>query len=127
MPGVPFGNPVSDISDDSVAKLYDEARYIMAVDGFTAVVLACRKLLMHIAVSKGAKPGESFVSYVDFLADNNYIPPDARPWVDRIRTRGNEANHEIVIMSKDDAEELVTFVEMLLKLIYEFPAAIKKR
>lgn len=106
-----------------------EARSSKQVPSYTAVILACRKLLTHLAVSKGAKPGESFVSYVDFLAQKNYIPPDAREWVDHIRRKqGNEANHEIAIMSKDGAEELVTFTEMLLKkLIYGFPAVIKKR
>jgi len=82
---------------------------------------------MHIAVSKGAKPGESFISYVEFLASQNYIPPDARDWVDHIRTKSNEANHEIVILPKEDAEELVSFIEMLLKVIFEFPAAIKRK
>jgi hypothetical protein len=82
---------------------------------------------MHIAVAKGAQPGESFVSYVQFLADHNYVPPDARGWVDHIRTKGNEANHEISIMSRADAEELLSFIEMLLRIIYEFPAAIQRR
>lgn len=127
IPGVRFGNEVADISDESVKKLYEEARSAMQSSSYTAVVLACRKLLMHIAVSKGAKPGERFVEYVNFLAAQNYIPPDARDWVDHIRERGNEANHEIVIMGREEAEELVTFTEMLLKLIFEFPAAIKKR
>ena len=82
---------------------------------------------MHIAVSKGAKAGESFVSYVEYLATQNYIPPDARDWVDHIRAKANEANHEILIMPKEDAEELVSFIEMLLRVIFEFPAAIKKK
>lgn len=82
---------------------------------------------MHIAVSKGAKPGESFVHYVKYLADNNYVPPDARDWIDHIRNKGNEANHEIVIMQRGDAEELISFCHMLLKIIYEFPAVVKRR
>jgi len=126
-PGVVFGNPVADIPDQSLLDLYEEARRATAVNSYTAAVLCCRKLLMHIAVAKGAKLGESFVSYVEYLADNHYVPPDARDWVDHIRTRGNEANHEIAIMSKDDAEVLISFLEMLLKVIFEFPAAIKKR
>jgi len=82
---------------------------------------------MHIAVAKGAKAGDSFVSYVEYLASHNYVPPDAREWVDHIRTKGNEANHEIVIMKKGDAEDLLAFSEMLLKLIFEFPASIKRK
>lgn len=127
IPGIVFGNSVTDITDKFVTELYDEARNATGSNCYTAAVLCCRKLLMHIAVSKGANPGESFVKYVKFLADNNYVPPDAKNWVDHIRKKGNEANHEIVIMSKEDAEELLSFLEMLLKIIYEFPAVIKRK
>jgi hypothetical protein len=126
-PGIIFGNPVLEINDQSVESLYDEARKTTGTGCYTAAILCCRKLLMHIAVSKGAKEGDSFINYVKFLADNNYIPPDAKDWVDHIRRKGNEANHEISIMSKEDAEELLIFIEMLMKLIYEFPALIKKK
>jgi hypothetical protein len=76
---------------------------------------------MHIAVSKGAKEGESSVAYAQYLADNNYVPPDAKEWVDHIRKKGNEANHEIALMSKADAEELLSFIEMLLKVNLRVP------
>jgi len=46
--------------------------------------------------------------------------------VDHIRKKGNEANHEIILMDKKDAENLITFIEMLLKVIYDFPARIPK-
>ena len=126
-PGVIFGNPVQYIPDESVKILYDEARQAAGIGSYTAVVLCCRKLLMHIAVSKGAKSGESFVSYVEYLANNHYVPPDAKEWVDHIRTKSNEANHEITIMGLDEAKELLNFSEMLLKVIYEFPALIKSK
>jgi hypothetical protein len=126
-PGVVFGQPVADVVDESVAALYAEARKATGATCYTAAVLACRKLLMHIAVAKGAKAGESFVSYVEYLAANNYVPPDARGWVDHIRAKGNEANHEISIMGSTEAEDLLAFCEMLLKLIYEFPAVVRRR
>jgi uncharacterized protein DUF4145 len=126
-PGVPVGNTVHDIPEQSVNDLYNEARNTMTVGSYTAAVLCCRKLLMHIAVSKGAPENQNFQTYVQYLADNHYIPPDAKGWVDHIRQKGNEANHDIVIMQKDDAEELILFIEMLLKVIFEFPAAIQKK
>jgi Domain of unknown function (DUF4145) len=125
-PGPLFGNRVEDIPEQ-VRDLYDEARRTTATGSYTAAVLCCRKLLMHIAVSRGAKPGDTFISYVEYLANHNYVPPDAKDWVDHIRKKGNEANHEIAIMGKDDAVDLIRFSEMLLKLIYEFPASIKKK
>jgi hypothetical protein len=126
-PGVVFGSPVQHIPDESVRILYDEARQATGVGSYTAAVLCCRKLLMHIAVAKGAKSGESFMSYVEYLADNHFVPPDAKEWVDHIRTKGNEANHEITIMGLEEAKDLLSFSEMLLKVIYEFPALIKSK
>lgn len=126
VPGVPFGNPVNDISEESVHALYEEARRATKEGSYTAAVLCCRKLLMHIAVSKGAKENENFAYYIDYLAKKHYISPEAIAWVDYIRTKGNEANHDIVIMEQKDAEKLIVFSEMLLKTIYEFPAAIKR-
>lgn len=126
-PGPLYGGDVADITDVSVEQLYNEARRCTAVYAYTASVLASRKLLMHIAVAKGAKPGESFISYVEFLSDNHYVPPGAKLWVDHIRKKGNEANHEIVIMKEEDAKDLLSFLEMLLKMIYEFPANITRR
>jgi hypothetical protein len=75
---------------------------------------------MHIAVEKGAPSGNSFVEYIDYIATNNYIPPNGKDWVDYIRTKSNEVNHEINIMNSKEAEDLITFTEMLLRLVYEF-------
>ena len=52
------------------------------------------------------------------------MPPNGKVWVDYIRQRGNEANHEIALMTQQDAEALITFVEMLLRFIYEFPGMV---
>jgi Domain of unknown function (DUF4145) len=79
---------------------------------------------MNIAVAQGAAADRPFITYVEYLASNGYVPPHGKGWVDHIRKRGNEAAHEISLMSKTDAEELITFVEMLLKFIYEFPSRI---
>jgi hypothetical protein len=126
-PGVVFGEPVSDIPDADTERLYNEARSCTGAGCYTAAVLCCRKLLMHVAVSLGANPGDPFINYVQYLADNHYVPPGAKGWVDHIRKKRNEANHEISLMQQGDAEELLAFVQMLLKVIYEFPASVQKK
>ncbi len=125
IPGVAFGNPVGNVPKE-INTIYEEARKCTSAGAHTAAVMACRKLLMHIAVEEGAKPGESFISYVDYLADKGFVPPHGKHWVDHIREKGNEANHKIKLMSDKDAEELITFIEMLLRFIYEFPGKIPK-
>lgn len=124
-PGHSFGNTVDHITSKEVETLYDEARNCTIVGAYTASVLCSRKLLMNIAVSKGANQGLSFVEYVEHLSNNGFIPPGGEEWVDHIRRKGNEAAHEIKIMVEEDAEDLINFLEMLLKFIYEFPAKIK--
>jgi hypothetical protein len=107
-----------------VEALYEEARASAGAEAHTAAVLTCRKILMHVGVQEGAEIDKSFFYYVDYLAKNGFVPPKGRGWVDYIRTRGNEANHEIAIMAEEDSRALITFVEMLLRFVYEFPGMI---
>lgn len=122
-PGVIPGSEVAHVPDE-LGSLYREARNCCAVGAYTASVLASRKMLMNIAVSQGAVEGLKFIEYVNYLASNGYVPPHGRGWVDHIRKKGNEATHEITTMLSTDAEELLVFIEMLLKFIYEFPARV---
>lgn len=82
---------------------------------------------MHIAVSQGAEEGKRFVEYVNFLSDKGYLPPGSKNWVDHIRQKGNEANHEVAIMSRYDAEELISFCELILRFLFEYPARMAKK
>jgi Domain of unknown function (DUF4145) len=123
MPGVAYGAPVHHVPQD-VEALYNEARNCVAVNAFTAAVLACRKLLMSVSVELGAPENQKFIQYVEYLSNEGYLPPNGKGWVDHIRIKGNEATHEIALMTQADAEELISFSEMLLKFIYEFPSRI---
>lgn len=126
IPGAIYGESISDVPELE-NNLYNEARNCLSCNAYTAAVLCCRKLLMNISVSKGAKEGLRFVDYVEYLSEKGFIPPDAKGWVDHIRKKGNEATHEIAIMTKQDSEDLIDFIEMLLKIIYAFPASIIKK
>lgn len=124
IPAPASGNNVEGLPK-SVGALYGEIRRCIQYSSYTSAVLSMRKLLMHIAVEQGAKPGEPFIAYLDYLRDNGWISPKCGPWVDAIRKTGNEANHEIVFVSERQATELLGFCEMVLKLVYEFPARMK--
>lgn len=124
-PGTSIGSTVSHVPA-VLGALYEEARGCATANHYTAAVLLCRKVLMHIAVAQGAKEGLPFIEYVDYLVRTGYVPPNGKHWVDHIRKKGNEANHEIVIMQQQEAKDLITFIEMLLRFIYEFPNSIPK-
>jgi hypothetical protein len=119
-PAPTLGEPVKSVPDD-LYMLYEEARRCTGQKCYTAAVLLCRKMLMNIAVAKGAGEKLSFVSYVDYLATERHIPSDWKTWVDYIRKKGNEATHEIALMEESDTENLLMLTGMLLKIIYEVP------
>ena len=123
-PGVAFGELVKHITDKGVGALYEEARECTSAGAYTAAVLCCRKLLMHIAVDKGAAENLTFKQYVEYLADNHLVAAGSEDWVALIKDKGNEANHEIVEMKQEEAERVLTFAGMLLKLVYEFPGEL---
>jgi len=106
------------------AAIYREARNCMSVNAYTAVVLLCRKLLMHIGVAEGAEENKPFAFYMNYLVDAGYIAQKSRPWVDRIRNKGNDANHEIAPITRTDAEELIALSQMVLQLVYEYPGRL---
>lgn len=122
-PSPALGNQVKHVPPDLDA-LYEEARRCSSQNCFTGAVLLCRKMLMNIAVQQGATEGLKFIEYVSYLADKGFVPPNGKHWVDHIRKKGNEATHEIAIMVEQDAKDLISFIEMLLRFIYEFPSMI---
>ncbi len=112
---------------ETVSALYDEIRKCVQAGAYTSAVLSSRKMLMHIAVDNGAKEGLSFAQYVGWLNDAHYIPPNGATWVDEVRKRSNEQNHEIALATREDATQLLDFIEMLLRFAYEFPARVCRK
>ena len=107
-----------------VEGLYKEARLCLSVNSFTGAVMLCRKILMNVSVEKGAKEGLSFAEYVKWLVDQGYAPKGSDGWVDYIRDRGNDANHQIVPMAKEDAISIIGLTEQLLRNMFELPGLI---
>lgn len=124
-PGIRIGNDINGINKDIVLSLYNEIRDSFSISAYTAVALCSRKLLMNISVDLGAEENKTFAYYVNWLDENNYILPNSKKWVDQIRKIGNEATHEIAIISREDAEKTLKFIEILLRIVYELPSMIE--
>lgn len=118
------GRTVNGVTDESVARIYEEARDAAGAAAYTGAVLLCRKILMNLAVRHGAKEKLTFEDYVDFLDQDHWVPPNGRAWVDQIRKQGNEATHQLSQKTKQEAEQMLTFVEMLLRFSFEFPSMV---
>lgn len=105
---------------ENILVVYFEIRKCMQSGCFNGAIMLMRKLIMHIAVEEGAKEGKSFIEYIDYLFENGIIPKKSKNKSDSIRTLGNSTNHEIENRTQEEAENCFEFIELLLKVNYEF-------
>jgi hypothetical protein len=117
-PGALFGPSIEGIPPD-VESAYNEARRCLQVNARTACELMCRKILMHVAVDKGAKEGKTFAFYLDHLESAGYMTPPIRQWATLIKDHGNAATHELAEPDEERAKGTLVFTAELLRLIYE--------
>ena len=108
---------------DDVRQLYEEAAKTFAAGAYTATAMLARKLLMVCACHEGEDDGKSFVAYVEFITNQVLTFPKAKPAINAIRSIGNDANHEVQFVSRDDAHRAMKIVTYLLNTIYSFPSA----
>jgi len=125
-PAPSYGQAVHHLKDKQLEALFGEARDCVSVRFYTAAVLCCRKLLMHVAVDLGADRDQGFAHYIDYLISNNHVTPAATGWLKAIKDRGNEQNHEIRLARAEEAKDILDFCTMLLQIIYEYPARAKE-
>ena len=104
---------------DTIKNAYLEARKSISSESYTACELMCRKILMNIAVQKGAPEGEGFAKYIDYMSDNGYVTVPMKPWVKQIKDNGNESTHTINPPDHERTKTTLEFTILLLKNVYE--------
>lgn len=113
-------------------RVWGEARRCLSVNANAAAVMLCRKILFHVAVTHGLEAKDekgwapSFKECTDHLLAEGLITARMKPWVDRIKDVGNEANHEIEPISPAQASDVAAFTQKLLELAYEMDDAMSK-
>jgi len=113
------GAEISNLPED-VDKIYREIRKCMQSGCFNGAVMLMRKLIMHVAVEEGEDEGKSFAEYIDFLCSDGIIPKKSAGRADSVRVLGNSANHSIEDRTQDEAQNCFEFIELLLRVNYEF-------
>ena len=77
---------------------------------------------MHVAVDLAeAEPNKTFAYYVDRLDAKGYIPTGLKAKIDEIRTRGNEAAHDLPASDPYMARKTLSVTRHLLVSMYELP------
>ncbi len=102
-----------------VEAAYAEARRCLGAGAHNAAEMMSRRILIHVAMDKGAEGVEGFDAYVDYLEDAGYVTTTMRHWVDRIRQHANAASQALPEQSPARAADTVAFTTQLLRLVYE--------
>lgn len=119
IPAPMLGREIKKLPED-VDTLYNELRKASSGGAYSLVVLGGRKLLMHIAVALGADKNLKFVEYVEYLEQNHHTSPNSKDWVRKIKDMGNDANHELILGTEEDAIKIIKFLDLLMTFNYEF-------
>ena len=124
----PLPLPAPRVEDlpSEVGQAYDEARKTFAVQAHTGCELLCRKILMNVAVDKGADEGKKFAYYVNYLKDGGHITASMKGMADIVRENGNQATHEIKQPDKARVEMTLEFTANVLWSVYEAEHQLKK-
>lgn len=104
-------------------QLFEEAAKAYAAGAFTASAMVSRKILMACACHEGDTDGKKFVDYVDYITNKVLTFPKAKDSIDKIRGIGNEANHKVFFVGRDDARRALSIVSYMLATIYSLPSA----
>lgn len=95
---------------------FKEANLCYAVGAYKACVSMCQITVEHVW-------HEQHVSGLSELKDKGIISPRLYDRANEIRLWGNLAKHELIVdpVSKDDAEQLLGYLEILLSEVYVEP------
>lgn len=105
---------------EDIKRIYLEIRKSMQSRCFNGAIMLMRKLTMHIAIEEGGEEGKKFIEYIDYLCEQGIVPKKSKNKADSVRTLGNSTNHEIENRTEEEAKNCFEFIELLLRVNYEF-------
>jgi hypothetical protein len=120
-PVAPVVTPIDNLPFD-VTTAWKEAQSSHAVAAYTAAEMMCRKILMHLAVDVAeGQAGGTFKSFIEDLDKAGYISTGLKPAIEKVKDRGNIANHDLPASTEADSLVTLRITEHLLRSVYEIP------
>jgi hypothetical protein len=113
---------LSDAVPDAVRRDFDEARdCLVKAKAFRASAAMSRKAIEDMCRAHGHTGGNLFKK-LQAMLDAGVIDTRLHEWATAIREVGNEGAHGVLPVTKQDAEEVLVFVEALADYIYVYRA-----
>lgn len=78
-------------------------------------------------LGEDAKKFGTIQKRIDELASRNLLTPDLKEWAHVVRLEGNDASHDEDPYTPEEADELLSFVDLYLTYVYAMPGRLKLR
>ncbi|WP_081429624.1 DUF4145 domain-containing protein [Solidesulfovibrio magneticus] len=94
---------------------------------YDAAGMMFRKVL-DVSLKEQSEDGSgTLYQRIKRLADGNKLTPSMAEWAHQIRIDGNEAAHDEAPLSREVAESLRDFTELMLMYLYTLPGMLEER
>lgn len=117
---------VPEFTPDSIGDFLKEAKKSFATGATTASAIMARKSLEETVKHFGAT-GNNLKEKINDLGAKGLITQSFVNWAHEVRYIGNDAAHESSPVSKEDAQQAVSFTEMFLTYVFTMPGQIAVR
>ena len=106
---------------DNIAQAYHEARKAISVQMYTSCEMMYRKILVNVAVDKGAKKKHTWNhrKCIRYLVKKGYVAGLGTRMASFVRLAGDQSTHEIEPPSRYMAEQTLKFTAMVLEEVYD--------
>jgi len=112
---------------ENLKNFFLQAATSLESKNYDAAAIMTRKVLEVAVKVLDAEGSGDLYNRIESLSDKNLITQDLKDWAHAIRDDGNTAAHEETPVSKEFAEELLSFAEMFLMYTFTMPNMIKDR
>lgn len=103
-----------------IRDTYDEAQRCLTVSSYTGAALLARRVVEGICAHLNAQ-GRTLHDKLQFLKDDGVLDERLHQWSSLVKDIGNEGAHDTSdLVTREDAEEVLSFVEALLDYLYVY-------
>lgn len=112
----------------TIQRILQEAKVTYAAQCYRASAVMARRALEAITEDKGESDGKLFIR-IKNLVEKGKIDKTLGEWATEVRLIGNYGAHNDSVddVKKEDANQIIMFIDQLISYIYIMPAAISKR
>ncbi|OGS40923.1 MAG: hypothetical protein A3K77_08580, partial [Euryarchaeota archaeon RBG_13_31_8] len=125
----PFSNMnISHEIPSNISKILQEAKITYSAQCYKASAVMSRRTLEAITAEKGEDTG-TLAKRIENLKAKGILDKNLADWATEIRLLGNSGAHfdPINEITKEDANQIIIFIEEFIKYVYIIPSEISRR